>query len=182
MVSEGLGGVTAYALMMVFCGFCGFVSAVFQGTSLGFTGQLPVSYVQACYSGQAVAGIIACIIRIITKAAVKSTVSGGRVYYIIGAAFNIFSLIMFLVAMRTPFVQHNLQGYFVRLYARQMKRLGCMLCFCLFLFSFFFCLSLVLVPFAFVSSCYLGAVLLLFCIRIWVYIYYSCCALLSACM
>lgn len=102
----------SYDLLMIICSFVGIASAILQATTIGFTNLLPPKYTQSNISGQSVAGILACIIRIFTKALEPNDnsgyINGGWYYFTAGAVGNIICGLAFIWAANTDFVQYYL--------------------------------------------------------------------------
>lgn len=105
----------SYDLVMGVCAFIGFSAAVLQATTIGFTNLLPGKYTQANIAGQSIAGILACIIRVLTKAFEPANnhgyIEGGWIYFSTGAIGSAFCALAFIYALRTAFVRHHLHGY-----------------------------------------------------------------------
>ena len=108
----------SYDLIMLICAFIGFSAAVLQATTIGFTNLLPAKYTQANIAGQSVAGILACLVRILTKAFEPNDshgyISGGWFYFIAGAIGNVVCAMAFVYVTKTVFVNHHLKGYMSR--------------------------------------------------------------------
>ncbi|ETO11959.1 hypothetical protein RFI_25419 [Reticulomyxa filosa] len=137
VLCQSLSEMGGYIVTLALAVWIGMTSSIIQGTALGFTALLQPKYAQVCVSGQALAGIIACVIRIITKAAMSGSTKkinqGGLVYYIIGGVVSLVCAVLFVIAFRTAFVQHRLSEYFVRWYRQQLKLSGSLVYVVLFL-------------------------------------------------
>ncbi|ETO26673.1 RNA-binding region RNP-1 domain-containing protein [Reticulomyxa filosa] len=125
VLRESLSTKAGYAVVLMLAAWIGVTSSIVQGTALGFTGLLDVKHSQSCVAGQAMAGVLASFIRILTKSAMSDAASNqsGLVYYILGGVVNILCAVLFLLALRTSFVQHSLREYFVRWYQQELERM-----------------------------------------------------------
>ena len=89
IMSQNLPESIAYNGVLIVCGLVGCSTATLQATTLSFTGLLPIKYVLANVSGQALAGLVVCLIRIFTKLLEpdnnKGYIEGGMIYFITGA-------------------------------------------------------------------------------------------------
>jgi len=88
------------------------VDAIVQGSAYGIAAFFPPEYAQAIQSGNAIAGIVVCILRIITKASFPLDVNGLRrsaiVYFAIAAFVLLLCIFAYIVLIRLPFTIHCL--------------------------------------------------------------------------
>lgn len=86
--------------------------SIIQSSVFAFASKLPPLYTQAVMSGQGVAGIGVCLLRILTKFMYPPTpsgiASGTMVFIFISAAISLVSVIAYAVAIRQPFTRHHL--------------------------------------------------------------------------
>ena len=103
----------AFWIVLGISSFIGITQAVLQSSIIGFCNFLPSSYIQLSMAGQAVSGITACTIRIITKfydiyGGISAT-TGGLIYFVTGAVFNALCAVCFIYAFKAQFTQYWLQ-------------------------------------------------------------------------
>lgn len=94
----------------------GFASSVLQSTVAGLAALFPPEYIGGMMSGSGFAGVIAILLRVITKVALPQTPEGlrtsGMLFFILSAAIMIVCAISFYALLRLPVTQHNLSNYF----------------------------------------------------------------------
>ena len=97
-------------LVLATASFQGIITAILQSSIVGFCNFLPSAYIQISFGGQAVSGIVACIIRIITKFydiyGGITAEQGGIVYFVTGALFNILCAMSFIFVFYRKFTQY----------------------------------------------------------------------------
>merc|ERR1712173_119963 len=104
-----MGETASFWLVLATSSFLGITTAILQSSVVGFCNFLPSSYIQISFGGQAVSGITACIIRIITKfyniyGGITSE-QGGVIYFVTGAIFNLICALSFLFIFNRKFTQ-----------------------------------------------------------------------------
>ena len=108
-VSE-LSQLQSFWIVLAISSFVGITSAVLQSSIIGFCNFLPSSYIQLSMAGQAVSGITACIIRIVTKLYdIYGTITpseSGLIYFLTGALFNAICAISFIYVVKSPFAEY----------------------------------------------------------------------------
>lgn len=108
-----LSELQSFWIILAVSSFVGITSAVLQSSVIGFCNFLPSSYIQLSMAGQAVSGITACIIRIITKLydiyGGISASTGGLIYFVTGAIFNAICAICFIYVIKSSFTQYWLK-------------------------------------------------------------------------
>jgi len=94
----------------------GFAAVVIQSTITGLAALFPPEYVGGTMSGCGVAGIIAILLRVITKVSFSQSPSGfqasGRLFFFLGAGFVAVCAVAFLFLMRLPVTQYHLTNYY----------------------------------------------------------------------
>jgi hypothetical protein len=89
----------------------GFATAILQSSLLGFAALFPPIYSQAVMSGQGVAGIVASVLRIVTKAAMPQYKGAAAVlYFALGCGVLVAALIAYSYILRTPFAKYYLEA------------------------------------------------------------------------
>eukprot|EP00494_Astrolonche_serrata_P026060 UN26321 len=105
----------SYDLMVALCFVLGTFQAIVQGGLFAMTSFLPPVYNGAGMTGQAVAGIVVCVIRIVTKLTFPSSDSGTKdasLYFFISAAvWTGFCAVFTIVILRSKFTQFYLKDY-----------------------------------------------------------------------
>eukprot|EP01084_Bolivina_argentea_P062608 114498_1 len=113
IVVHHLSQTAGFWIVLAISAFIGITTAVLQASVIGFCNYLPSSYIQLSFAGQAMSGITACIIRIITKLydiyGGITAEQGGIVYFVTGAAFDIVCAISFIFVFKTIFTQYWLK-------------------------------------------------------------------------
>lgn len=88
----------------------GLCDALVQGSLVGAAGELPERYMQALVAGTAASGVLASVLRVITKASMSQTVSGLRlsadVYFIVTAIFLLVCLVSYNMVYKLPIMLH----------------------------------------------------------------------------
>ncbi|CAG0887790.1 unnamed protein product [Cyprideis torosa] len=77
--------------------------AVSQGGACALAGRFPVSYMGAMVSGQAIAGILAALARIVSIAIGASPVKSAFVYFAIAVGIIFLTLVFYLLGTRAPY-------------------------------------------------------------------------------
>jgi equilibrative nucleoside transporter 1/2/3 len=94
----------------------GFASSVMQSTIAGLAALFPPEYIGGMMSGCGIAGIVAIVLRIITKVALPQTPAGlqasGKLFFILAAGIVALCAGGFIVLMRLSITQHNLTKYY----------------------------------------------------------------------
>ena len=99
-----------YILLLIFDAIVGVLTAVTQCSVIAFVSLLPSKYIQSVLAGQAMSGILVCVIRIFTKIYfLNDVVAGGLIYFIIGSIFTSLCAVSFLVLKKTAFVKYHLE-------------------------------------------------------------------------
>lgn len=87
--------------------------AIVQGSMYGMASLFPPLYAQAIQNGNGIAGVIASLLRIVTKASLPETTEGLRVsthiYFIISAFIMLLCLLSYCVLVRLPFAKYHLE-------------------------------------------------------------------------
>jgi len=87
--------------------------AIVQGSMYGMASLFPPVYSQALQNGNGVAGVVACILRIVTKLSLPETTSGLRIstliYFIISAFIMLLCIISYTLLVRLPFSKFYLE-------------------------------------------------------------------------
>ena len=103
----------SFWIVLAISSFIGITTAILQSSIIGFCNFLPSSYIQISFGGQAMSGITACVIRIITKFydiyGGISAEQSGLIYFITGSVFDIICAISFLYVFRSIFTQYWLK-------------------------------------------------------------------------
>ena len=107
----------SYSIALGLCASLGFVAAILQASTVGFSNLLPESYTRSTISGQAVSGILVSIIYILVKLFEPNNKAGifegGWIYFITGASGNILVAIAFYyIFYYSNFVKYHLKTYF----------------------------------------------------------------------
>jgi equilibrative nucleoside transporter 1/2/3 len=88
----------------------GIADAIVQGSLVGAAGELPERYMQALMAGTAGSGVLASILRVITKASLPQTVQGLRlsanVYFSVSAIFIGICIISYNLVYKLPIMVH----------------------------------------------------------------------------
>jgi len=110
-ISEGELDSTSTSIMfwimlgVILC--TGTADAIVQGSTYGIAAFFPPEYAQAIQSGNAIAGIVVCILRIITKVSFPFDVNGLRrsaiVYFAIAAFVLLLCIFAYIIFIRLPF-------------------------------------------------------------------------------
>lgn len=108
IVGSGMAGMVL-TITAVF--FVGLANAVCQAGVFGFAGFLPSEFTQGAMSGNGIAGVLVCVIRIITKLSMPNDDSGIRdstlVFFMIGAFVIVLTIASIFVLMKLPYVKEN---------------------------------------------------------------------------
>lgn len=107
----------SFWLVLSIASCVGIGCAILQSTIVAFCNFLPEKYIIVSFAGQALGGVFACIIRIITKlladyTTIMSDSESGFLYFVVGAIFDLVCIIGFLYILKSVFVKFYLQHYF----------------------------------------------------------------------
>jgi len=94
----------------------GFASSVMQSTIAGLAALFPPQYMGGMMSGCGVAGVVAILLRVITKVGMPATPEGleasGKLFFMLAAGIIVVCGVAFYLLLRLPVTQHNLINYF----------------------------------------------------------------------
>ncbi|XP_020285333.1 equilibrative nucleoside transporter 1 [Pseudomyrmex gracilis] len=82
-------------------------SAIFGGSLMGIVGKFSPKYITAMFGGQALGGIFTALTEICSLWIGASPVLSGLVYFIIGDAMLLLSLIAYIILERAPFFKYQ---------------------------------------------------------------------------
>ena len=96
-----------FIVLLVICAFCGFLGGTIQNAVTSFCNHLPSQYMKASISGQAMAGILVCILKIAIKGMnrLDNDIWEGKVYFVIGAVMNGLCALLFIGVKRTKLIR-----------------------------------------------------------------------------
>ena len=101
-----------YIILLILSGIIGLLTAILQCSVIAFISLLPSKYIQTGLSGQAVSGIIVCLIRILTKLLFTKTdndiIIGGLIYFIVGSIITAICAMSFILLKKMAFVKYHL--------------------------------------------------------------------------
>ncbi|XP_019850354.1 PREDICTED: equilibrative nucleoside transporter 4-like [Amphimedon queenslandica] len=100
---------TGFILMLLSVMFSGIGSGVQQGSYYGLSGMLPEKYTQAVMLGEAIAGSLVAINRIITKAASGPERTGTLIFFGISLLFIIACFGLQFMLWKSPFVKYYMK-------------------------------------------------------------------------
>ncbi|XP_011408829.2 PREDICTED: equilibrative nucleoside transporter 4-like, partial [Amphimedon queenslandica] len=109
---------TGFALTLLSALFSGFGGGIQQSTLYGLSGMLPERFTQCLMFGEAAAGSIVAINRIITKASSGSERTGTLIFFSISLFFIIACVGLQFVLRKSPFVKY----YFAQNTSKENKR------------------------------------------------------------
>eukprot|EP01133_Synstelium_polycarpum_P009726 gene9726-11356_t len=102
-------------MSLVLTFFSGCLSSLLFGSLLGLVALFPSEYTGAVMAGNGVAGVIASLLRIITKVSVPDTNQGlkksGFLYFFLGGTLLLFCFASFLLLLSLPITKQILQNY-----------------------------------------------------------------------
>jgi len=108
----------AFDMMIAICLCIGILQAISQSSVFGFTALLPPAYNGAAMTGQAVAGIVVCGIRIGTKLSFPDsdhgTIDASRIFFYTACAWCAACAVLFILILRFGFTKHHLKDYLKR--------------------------------------------------------------------
>lgn len=108
-------GDIAFDAMVAICLCIGVLQAISQSSIFGFTALLPQMYNGAAMTGQAVAGIAVCGIRIATKLSYpdtpQGTIDASKLFFYTACGWCGACAILFIVILRFAFTKHHLSDY-----------------------------------------------------------------------
>mmetsp|Transcript_58181 Transcript_58181/g.71122 ORF Transcript_58181/g.71122 Transcript_58181/m.71122 type:complete len:448 (+) Transcript_58181:42-1385(+) len=101
---------TAFIYILIVFGIDGVLTSVLTVSVRAYYNYLPKKYVTANVSGQAIAGIVASLLRVLTKLiepdGKNGFIQGGRIYFISGAIFCLICIISYVWTNSTELVKH----------------------------------------------------------------------------
>ncbi|XP_009625619.1 equilibrative nucleotide transporter 1 [Nicotiana tomentosiformis] len=109
-VKGSIGVYSGFYVTVGLVGLCGIADALVQGGVIGAAGELPDRYMQATVAGTAASGVLASLLRILTKAVYPQDAQGLRrsanLYFIFSIAVTILCIIFYNVAHRLPVIKY----------------------------------------------------------------------------
>jgi len=112
--------------MLGICLGIGIFQGVVQSGIFGFTSLLPPVYNGACMTGQAVAGIAVCIIRVVTKIVFpeskEGTLDASEIFFYVAVGWCAICAFLFVFILRREFSKHYLRGYNIRKKKQLLQR------------------------------------------------------------
>ena len=103
-------GDVAFDMMIAICLCIGILQAISQSSVFGFTALLPPAYNGAAMTGEAVAGIVVCGIRIATKLSFPDsdhgTIDASRIFFYTACAWCAACAILFILILRFGFTKY----------------------------------------------------------------------------
>ncbi|XP_023764675.1 equilibrative nucleotide transporter 8 [Lactuca sativa] len=106
----GRGSNFAFVVLVSMVAVTGFAEGLTGGSLVGATGKLPGRYMQAVVAGNASAGVLVCMLRIITKASLPRSRKGLRtsthIYFFTSTLIELLCFICFNLLHRIPTIQH----------------------------------------------------------------------------
>lgn len=87
----------------------GLATAVLQSSIFGFASQFPPIYNQAIMAGQGVAGVGACVMRILTKLVLTDVTASAMVYFFMSSFILVLCTVAYFWLLRLPFTQYHLE-------------------------------------------------------------------------
>uniref|UniRef100_A0A7S1C545 Uncharacterized protein n=1 Tax=Bicosoecida sp. CB-2014 TaxID=1486930 RepID=A0A7S1C545_9STRA len=87
----------------------GLATAVLQSSIFGFASQFPPTYNQAIMAGQGVAGVGACVMRILTKIVLTDVTVSAMVYFFMSSAILVACTFAYFWLLRLPFTRYHLE-------------------------------------------------------------------------
>jgi len=98
-----------FMILLIICSVCGFFGGIIQCSVTDFCNYLPPQYMKASVSGQAMAGIIACALKIITKLIQQTDYTlTGKIYFLLGGLINLLCAILFAGINNTELIRYYL--------------------------------------------------------------------------
>ena len=96
-----------FMLLLIICAICGIFGGIVQNAVTEFCNYLPSQYMKASISGQAMAGIIVCIIKICTKLMDETNYAlTGKNYFVIGGCMNVLCALLFIGIKNTKLIKY----------------------------------------------------------------------------
>lgn len=96
-----------FLLVLLLSAVCGLCGGAVQCAVTSFCNHMPSQYMKASISGQAMAGIAVCSIKIAIKA---SPGISAKIYFVIAGVVNALCAVLFVGTMNTKLVKHHLNG------------------------------------------------------------------------
>lgn len=105
---------TTYWLTLSIVFLLGIATAVLQATVFGFGGLLPSRYTQAIMSGNGIAGLVVCGLRMLTKVSYKNDPSGIQtsaiLYFSICASITFLCVVGYMVLVHLPITKYHVES------------------------------------------------------------------------
>ncbi|XP_024357825.1 equilibrative nucleotide transporter 8 [Physcomitrium patens] len=109
-ITGSKGTKTTHVMTVAAACVLGLCDALVQGSLVGAAGELPERYMQALFAGTAASGVLASLLRVITKASMSQTVRGLRlsadVYFIVTGIFLLICLFSYNLVYKLPIMLH----------------------------------------------------------------------------
>jgi len=106
---------TGMAISLICTFLSGSIASLLFGSVLGLVGLFPMEYTGAVMSGNGVAGIIASLLRIITKVSVPDNDAGVKessfLFFFLAAGVLIFCFLCFILLLNLPITKYYLSIY-----------------------------------------------------------------------
>lgn len=106
---EGTGLDCSYYLTVASVVTCGLADGIVAGTLVGSAGKLPKEYMQAIFAGNASSGVLATILRIMTKATLEQSERGLRIsahfYFLVSEVILTASIVCCNLLYKLPVMQ-----------------------------------------------------------------------------
>jgi equilibrative nucleoside transporter 1/2/3 len=103
---------TSFWLLLVCCFISGCFSALLFGAILSFTSKFAAHYTTAVMSGNGIAGIIAGLLRVVTKISLPATAEGDKtsslIFFGITTFVFVICIVIFLFMLKNPFTIFHL--------------------------------------------------------------------------
>ncbi|KAF2070178.1 hypothetical protein CYY_008505 [Polysphondylium violaceum] len=113
MIFSNMKSSMAISLICTF--LSGSIASLLFGSVLGLVGLFPMEYTGAVMSGNGVAGIIASLLRIITKVSVPDNSSGAKessfLFFFLAAGVLVFCFLCFILLLNLPITKYYLAIY-----------------------------------------------------------------------
>ncbi|EFA78047.1 equilibrative nucleoside transporter family protein [Heterostelium album PN500] len=112
MIKNSQASAVSVSLVLTF--FSGAFSSLLFGSVIGLVALFPSSYTGGVMSGCGIAGIIASILRIITKVAMPSTKDNEKtsfLYFFLGGGVLLLCFVAYQILLRLAFTRHCMRNY-----------------------------------------------------------------------
>nr|XP_043618515.1 equilibrative nucleotide transporter 8-like [Erigeron canadensis] len=104
------GSNVAFVVLVLMVAVTGFAEGLTGGSLIGATGKLPDRYMQAVVAGNASAGVLVCMLRIITKASLPHSRKGLRtsthIYFFTSTLIELLCVLFFNLIHKLPTIRH----------------------------------------------------------------------------